>query len=68
MLPDIWPKDQPGLRVRVVVALGLLVLAKAATLVTPFAYRATVDGLAPEGRGDRRGPGDDGAGPMVWPG
>ena len=47
VLPDIWPADQPGLRVRVVVSLILLVLAKAAVLVTPFAYRAAVDGLAP---------------------
>ena len=49
VLPDIWPKDQPGLRARVVIALGLLVLAKVATLITPFAYRGAVDGLAPEG-------------------
>ena len=49
VLPDIWPADQPGLRARVVIALILLVLAKAAVLVTPFAYREAVDGLAPEG-------------------
>ena len=47
VLPDIWPADHPSLRVRVVGALVLLILAKGAVLVTPFAYRAAVDGLAP---------------------
>ena len=48
VMPDLWPADQPSLRVRVVVALMLLVLAKVAVLVTPFLYRGAVDGLAPE--------------------
>ncbi|MEM1161254.1 MAG: ABC transporter ATP-binding protein/permease [Pseudomonadota bacterium] len=47
VLPDLWPKDQANLRFRVVVALLFLILAKAAILMTPFAYRAAVDGLAP---------------------
>ncbi len=49
VLPDVWPADQPGLRARVIIALILLVMAKAAVLVTPFAYREAVDGLAPQG-------------------
>ena len=48
VLPDLWPADQPALRVRVVVALVLLVLAKVAVLITPFFYRDAVDALAPE--------------------
>ncbi|MFK7945205.1 MAG: ABC transporter ATP-binding protein/permease [Paracoccaceae bacterium] len=48
VLPDLWPSDQPALRVRVVVALGLLMLAKLAVLATPFIYRDAVDALAPE--------------------
>ena len=48
VLPDLWPRGQPALRARVVIALMLLVLAKLAVLVTPFAYRAAVDALAPE--------------------
>ena len=47
--PDLWPRDRSDLRRRVVVALVLLVLAKVATIVTPFFYRAAVDGLAPDG-------------------
>ena len=49
VLPDLWPADQPGLRVRVVLALVLLVLAKVAVLVTPFLYRDAVDSLDPAG-------------------
>ena len=45
--PDLWPQGRPDLRARVVVSLLLLVLAKLATIVTPFFYRAAVDGLAP---------------------
>ncbi|MEM6933850.1 MAG: ABC transporter ATP-binding protein/permease [Pseudomonadota bacterium] len=43
--PDLWPKGRPDLRLRVVVAIALLVGAKAATLMMPFVYRAAVDGL-----------------------
>ena len=35
VLPDLWPEGEPGLRVRVVLSLVLLVLAKAATLFIP---------------------------------
>ena len=47
VLPDLWPRDHPNLRVRVVIALAFLILAKVAVLITPFLYRAAVDGLAP---------------------
>ena len=43
--PDLWPRARRDLQTRVAVALGLLILAKAATLLTPFAYRGAVDGL-----------------------
>ncbi|MEO9468669.1 ABC transporter ATP-binding protein/permease [Parasphingorhabdus sp.] len=44
-LPYLWPKDAPGLRLRIVIA-GLLVLcAKAAVLTMPFLYKAVVDGM-----------------------
>ncbi|WP_109356400.1 ABC transporter ATP-binding protein/permease [Sphingorhabdus sp. EL138] len=44
-MPYLWPKDEPALRVRIVIA-GLLVLcAKAAVLSMPFAYKAVVDGM-----------------------
>ncbi len=47
-LPDLWPRGRPDLKLRVVVALGLLVLAKGATLTLPFAFKAAVDALGPE--------------------
>jgi ATP-binding cassette subfamily B protein len=47
VLPDLWPRDRADLRLRVAVAMALLVLAKLATIVTPFFYKAAVDGLAP---------------------
>jgi ATP-binding cassette subfamily B protein len=46
--PDLWPRDRADLRLRVVVSLVLMVVAKLATIVTPFFYRAAVDGLAPD--------------------
>ena len=47
VLPDLWPRGRPDLRLRVVASLVLLVLGKAALIVTPFFYRAAVDALAP---------------------
>ncbi|HUS55923.1 MAG TPA: ABC transporter ATP-binding protein/permease [Thermohalobaculum sp.] len=45
VLPDLWPEGRADLRWRVAVSLVLLVLAKLATIVTPFFYRDAVDGL-----------------------
>jgi ATP-binding cassette subfamily B protein len=47
VMPDLWPRGRSDLRLRVVVSLALLVLAKVATIVTPFFFRAAVDGLTP---------------------
>ena len=44
-LPDLWPADRRDLRLRVGIALALMVLAKGATILMPFAYRDAVDGL-----------------------
>ncbi|MBY8825374.1 ABCB family ABC transporter ATP-binding protein/permease [Sphingomonas colocasiae] len=46
-LPYLWPKDDPGLRVRVVVSLLLVLIAKGMTLVMPFAYKAAIDRMVP---------------------
>jgi ATP-binding cassette, subfamily B, heavy metal transporter len=46
-LPFLWPADQPGIRRRVVWALALVVIAKATTLLMPFAYKAAIDRMAP---------------------
>ncbi|MEL7464594.1 MAG: ABC transporter ATP-binding protein/permease [Pseudomonadota bacterium] len=44
--PYLWPKGDTGARVRVVLALASLVLAKLATVITPVFYMWAVDGLA----------------------
>jgi ABC-type transport system involved in Fe-S cluster assembly fused permease/ATPase subunit len=45
LVPYLWPKGQPGLRARVVLALTLLALAKGATVIVPLLYREAIDAL-----------------------
>ena len=45
-LPMLWPKGETELRVRVVVALILVLLGKAIVLLMPFAYKAVVDAMS----------------------
>jgi ATP-binding cassette, subfamily B, heavy metal transporter len=51
LLPYLWPKGQPWVRLRVVVAGVFLVGAKIATVLVPVAYSRAVDALAPKGQG-----------------
>ena len=44
-LPYLWPKDNPGLRRRIVIAMGLVLLAKGTVLALPFAYKRAVDAM-----------------------
>ncbi len=53
--PYLWPKNRIGLRVRVVLAMAALVVAKVATVLTPFFYMKAVDMLAPEGAANDAG-------------
>lgn len=46
-LPFLWPAGQPRLRARIVVAIILLLLAKAVSLSTGFVYGAAIDRMAP---------------------
>ncbi len=46
-LPYLWPKDAPGLRARVVIAMVLVLAAKLTLLMMPFAYKAAIDRMAP---------------------
>ena len=48
--PYLWPEGETGIKVRVVVALGFLVLAKLIAVGTPIFYKAAVDALAGEGQ------------------
>ncbi len=44
-IPYLWPKHEPGFRLRIVLALLLLFGAKAIGLAMPFAYKRAVDAL-----------------------
>jgi len=46
-LPYLWPADRPALRLRVVIALLLVVASKAVILALPFAYKGAIDRMAP---------------------
>ncbi|MDR6264305.1 ABC transporter ATP-binding protein/permease [Roseobacter sp. N2S] len=45
--PYLWPADKPEVKIRVVVSLIVLVLARLISVSTPFYYKAAVDALAP---------------------
>ncbi len=47
VVPYLWPADNSSIKMRVVVAMVMLVLARAISVITPFFYKAAVDGLAP---------------------
>ena len=46
-LPYLWPADAPSLRRRVVLAMLLVVTAKATAFAMPFAYKAAIDRMVP---------------------
>src|SRR5262249_49013546 len=44
--PYIWPSDRRDLKLRVVIAMGLLRFAKFATIAVPFTFKWATDALA----------------------
>ncbi|HEU4969071.1 ABC transporter ATP-binding protein/permease [Sphingomonas sp.] len=46
-LPYLWPEHEPAIRRRVVASLVLILVAKATTLLMPFAYKGAIDRMAP---------------------
>ncbi len=44
-LPYLWPRDNAALRRRIILAIILVLLAKAVTLALPFAYKYAVDAM-----------------------
>jgi len=48
ILPYLWPRGEAELKVRVVVSVICLILAKAANVLVPIAYARAVDALAPK--------------------
>src|SRR5712691_4283524 len=47
--PYIWPADRRDLKLRVVAAMGLLLLAKLATVAVPFTFKWATDALTGQG-------------------
>ena len=45
MWPYMWPGDRPDLKLRVVLAIGVLVAAKIITVLVPFTYKWATDAL-----------------------
>ncbi|WP_259779951.1 ABCB family ABC transporter ATP-binding protein/permease [Aestuariispira ectoiniformans] len=48
LLPYLWPVGEFGLRVRVVIALACLVLAKVTNVIVPLFFKDAVDILSPQ--------------------
>ena len=51
LAPYLWPKGEPGLRLRVVLSLVFLVAAKGSNVLVPVMYARAVDALAPASGG-----------------
>jgi ABC-type transport system involved in Fe-S cluster assembly fused permease/ATPase subunit len=47
LLPFLWPRGNWELRIRVLIAVGLLILAKSLTVYVPMFYKHAVDALTP---------------------
>jgi len=47
LLPYLWPRGDRGTHVRVILAVGFLVLAKVASVYVPIVYARAVDALGP---------------------
>ncbi len=52
LAPFLWPKDAAEIRLRVVLAAMLLVLAKLINVTIPFFYKAVIDGLSTKEAGN----------------
>jgi len=46
--PYLWPEDHPWVKVRVVLAMIALILAKVLTVSTPFFFKAAIDTMSPD--------------------
>jgi ABC-type transport system involved in Fe-S cluster assembly fused permease/ATPase subunit len=47
LLPFLWPRDNRELRIRVLIAIALLIAAKSLTVYVPMLYKHAVDALSP---------------------
>ena len=55
VIPYLWPKGNFAIQIRVVLSMIALVMAKVATVLTPFFFIAAVDYLSPEGANEEAG-------------
>ena len=46
--PYLWPADNNGIKIRVVLAMIVLVFAKVITVSTPFFFKAAIDSMSPD--------------------
>jgi ATP-binding cassette subfamily B protein len=46
--PYLWPADNTGIKIRVVLAMIALVFAKVLTVTTPFFFKAAIDSMSPD--------------------
>jgi ABC-type transport system involved in Fe-S cluster assembly fused permease/ATPase subunit len=46
-LPYLWPEGEPQLKIRIVLALALVLVGKAVILIMPFAYKGIIDSMSP---------------------
>ena len=53
VIPYLWPKGRMDIKMRVVLAMIALIVAKVVGVMTPFLYKGAVDALAPEGGADQ---------------
>ena len=51
VVPYLWPDSEPGVKLRVVLAVTMLVLAKVIAVITPLFYKWAVDHLGGEASG-----------------
>lgn len=50
--PYLWPRNRPGMRIRVVLAMSTLLVAELITLGIPFIYKSAVDSLVAGNEGN----------------
>ena len=50
-VPYLWPNDDPRLKARIVIAMTLVLAAKATTLILPYVYKRAVDAMTTPGNG-----------------
>jgi ATP-binding cassette, subfamily B, heavy metal transporter len=49
LLPFLWPEGRPDLKMRVVIAMLLLILSKIITVATPYSFKWATDALVAKG-------------------